>query len=69
MTVWEVYHESIEDKHVGLCLLINYLVRKEKTISFNDDISVVYDYLALEDEEQEALNKKLAAYQKEVGMI
>lgn len=68
-TVWEVYLESLEDKHIGLSVLINYLVRVEKTITFKDDISAVYDYLILEGEEREAFNKKLADYQKEVGMI
>ncbi|MFF5400232.1 hypothetical protein ACFY5J_22670 [Peribacillus butanolivorans] len=40
MTVRELYHESVKNKHTSLRLLIEFLVYEKNSVNFTDDKSI-----------------------------
>jgi hypothetical protein len=45
MTIREAYAESLKEKHVGLQLLIEFLVFEKKVLTLSDDADKILFYL------------------------
>ncbi|MFI8495933.1 hypothetical protein ACIGC1_24075 [Peribacillus butanolivorans] len=62
MTVRELYHESVKNKHTSLRLLIEFLVYEKNTVNFTDDKSVLD--LFFKENNRPRMNELLKEYQK-----
>ncbi|KQU19175.1 hypothetical protein ASG65_24580 [Bacillus sp. Leaf13] len=64
MTVRELYHESVKNKHTSLRLLIEFLVYEKNTVNFTDDKSVLD--LFFKENNRLRMNELLKEYQKSI---
>ncbi|KRF62501.1 hypothetical protein ASG99_24500 [Bacillus sp. Soil768D1] len=64
MTVRELNHESVKNKHTSLRLLIEFLVYEKNTVNFTDDKSVLD--LFFKENNRLRMNELLKEYQKSI---
>jgi hypothetical protein len=65
MTVRELYHESVKNKHTSLRLLIEFLVYEKNTVNFTDDVSVLDLYFKVNNRPK--MNELLKEYQMRIN--